>query len=1435
MAHLTQTPAPGTYVQVHRGDIVHFSLRLSEAGSGDAWLRTNLGRGKTRRREVVRHIDEGTPILARDWHDLPMRRVSETEFALALPALEVGCFEAKAFLLSCSDAEPVWPAGENVCIKTQSASTCGANLIYKVFVRQFGSSKCRVNSADDLDQAVGMLEDAGYAVIPRSGTFHDVINQLDVIMDRLGFRILQLLPIHPIPTTYARMGRFGSPFAVLDFMGVDPALAEFNRKRTPMDQFREFLDAVHARAGRVLIDIPVNHTGWASLLQEHHPEWFRRGEDRTFKSPGAWGVTWEDLSELDYAHVGLWRYMADVFLFWCRHGVDGFRCDAGYMIPHSVWEYIVAKVRLEYPDTIFLLEGLGGKLAVVEHLLAHSGLDWAYSELFQNYDRGQIGWYLPDCLRASISKGTLVHFAETHDNNRLAARSHLHARLRTDLSAMCSDRGAFGVTNGVEWYATEKVDVHGASSLNWGHSENQVAALARVNDLLMTHPAFYAGADIRVVASQSEHCFALGRWPADDNRGLLVLANLCEEHADWITWSGSHVPDLGTQPVDLLSGQSIDLDIDGDSRSCELAAGQVLCLSRVQWEALDNRGVGERNGRGVPERVREQVLRAKALDVVSCFKGEAAPGLDDVSTVRQWVAALAEDPVGFCAAVSGAYPPPVTRWRWPHDMQRTVMVPPGQCLCVEAEEPFRVEVIDGERTFWTDWSVPRSEGGGHFALMLPVGVHKRSRRLSIRLKVYGSAQRSSESTAEILLLSADSEVTARTRLSGADVRAGNYYALLTNGRGGMSQVRAAWGAIDSQYDALLAANLHPAYPVDRRVLFTRCRAWLVCRGYSQAIDMDCLEAFWLDADVGARWRFAVATGGGTLVRLDVALTMVQGQNTIQLAFHRRPAGRQGDSLPDDRGVHLILRPDIEDRCCHEITKAYAGAEEQWPRAIAAEQDGFCFSPPSGARLEVRASVGEFVLEPEWTYMVAHPFEADRGLAGGTDLFSPGYLNIDLAGGETVTVTATTELGLDAGLEGTSQPAAYTEWADPPREPGIPLADALRKAMRQFVVKRDDSLTVIAGYPWFLDWGRDTLICLRGMIAAGWHDECRDVLRQFARFEAQGTLPNMIRGGDDSNRDTSDAPLWLFVACADLLAAEEQSNLLSMDCDGRELIDVLRSLASSIMAGTPNGIVMDPESGLIYSPSHYTWMDTNHPAGTPRAGYPIEIQALWHSALSLLARVDSDGAWAGTRELVQASILRFFGSRQEEFLSDCLHAAPGIAAVDAVPDDALRSNQLFAVTLGAVTDRSWCLRILQACSELLVPGGLRSLADRPVEHPVPVQWGATLLNDPQAPYWGEYRGDEDTRRKPAYHNGTAWTWTFPSYPEALFMVHGDAARSWATALLASGLEFIDAGCVGHVPEVADGNAPHTWRGCGAQAWGATELYRVWQLVTSSEQA
>jgi len=217
------------------------------------------------------------------------------------------------------------------------------------------------------------LDNAGYTVIPPSGTFRGLIRHLDFIFGKLGCRGIQLLPIHPTPTTYARMGRFGSPYAALNFTEVDPALAEFDPQATPLEQFIELVDAVHARNGKLLLDVAINHTGWAASLHGSHPQWLVRDQKGRIEVPGAWGVNWEDLTRLDYTHQELWQYMAAIFLTWCRRGVDGFRCDAGYMIPVPAWTFIVATVREQYPDTVFMLEGLGGKISTSRRILNRAG------------------------------------------------------------------------------------------------------------------------------------------------------------------------------------------------------------------------------------------------------------------------------------------------------------------------------------------------------------------------------------------------------------------------------------------------------------------------------------------------------------------------------------------------------------------------------------------------------------------------------------------------------------------------------------------------------------------------------------------------------------------------------------------------------------------------------------------------------------------------------------------------------------------------------------------------------------------------------------------------------------------------------------------------------------------------------------------------------
>ncbi|MEA3435695.1 MAG: alpha-amylase family glycosyl hydrolase, partial [Thermodesulfobacteriota bacterium] len=374
---IIQDPGPGSRILKFRGDTQTFALYLNQAQKGSAWLRTNIGHAQITLREIINQVQNDDPALGRDWFDVPMNRVDDRHFQLTLGLCEVGHFEAKGFFLKEGEVNPVWPEGGNTAINVEPADTCCANIIYNAFVRQFGPNKGGEAPFHLEERRIRELDRSGYAVIPPSGTFRDLIGQLDFIIKELGCRIIQLLPIHPTPTTYARMGRFGSPYAALSFTAVDPALAEFDSRATPLDQFIELVDAVHARNARIFIDIAINHTGWAASLHETHPEWLVRDPDGHIEVPGAWGVRWEDLTKLDYSFKDLWRYMADVFITWCRRGVDGFRCDAGYMIPVESWKYIIAKVRMQYPDTVFNLEGLGGKISVTRDLLNTANFNWA--------------------------------------------------------------------------------------------------------------------------------------------------------------------------------------------------------------------------------------------------------------------------------------------------------------------------------------------------------------------------------------------------------------------------------------------------------------------------------------------------------------------------------------------------------------------------------------------------------------------------------------------------------------------------------------------------------------------------------------------------------------------------------------------------------------------------------------------------------------------------------------------------------------------------------------------------------------------------------------------------------------------------------------------------------------------------------------------------
>lgn len=1428
---IRQSPEPGTHLLRFRGDILTFRVSVPDGINGTVWVRTNLGRARIIREEAVRFVHDNLPPLARDWFDIPLTRQKTNEFEIKLPLREVGHFEAKCFFLNSDRPDPVWPPGQNVVINVEPADTCCANFVYNAFVRQFGPNKAgRAAESEEMKHSIQALDDKGYTVIPPSGTFRDLIHELDFIMGELGCRVIQLLPIHPTPTTYARMGRFGSPYAALSFTGIDPALAKFDPHATPLEQFTELVDAIHQRHGKLVLDIAINHTGWAASLHGAHPRWLDREPDGRINVPGAWGVRWEDLTKLNYAHKDLWRYMADVFITWCRRGVDGFRCDAGYMIPMETWKYIISKVRQQYPDTVFLLEGLGGKISVTRSLLNIANFNWAYSELFQNYTRQQIESYLPEAIRISEEEGITVHYAETHDNLRLAAKSLPYARLRTDLCALFAPNGAFGFANGVEWFATQKIDVHQATDLNWDAPVNQIGAIRRLTTLLKHHPAFHDRAELSLVQTGSGNHVAMLRRHRPSGKTLLIVANL-DEHAETAAaWDRSAFPWNGEPLTDLLSGVIVKpIEIEGYP-ALRLAPAQIVCLTPDSRELTVLDSNHEVKIDPVPRLVL-QCLRAKALDIYCTLSdSENIAGFDLDAATNQ----LQADPEAFCRSLNTkSNESRVVRWQWPSDSHRTVMVPPGHFLLIISDISFRARIMDENRSLAVEASLP-GKNGGWFALFTHREFSDDHLIRTLQITVYDPNQALHAETPLLFLAQPENLMMKRTIVR-ADLERNPRMLLLTNGQGAMLRAPLLWGKLQSRYDGLLSANLNPDFPVDRWVMFSRCRAWIVFQDFSQEILFDCFHSFHRDDRGRGVWRFHVPTGQGEHIRLTIRMEMMEGDNRVALTFYRHPSAERKQRLKDEKAVKLILRPDIEHRSFHAVTKAYLGPENLWPAAIHSRPAGFTFAPDELVSLDLEISSGTFSQAPEWHYMINRAKDGERGFDPDTDLFSPGYFQGELTGDSAVVLTARAQTSVtspslpalpEAAIEDT---VIYTQTKT--RSP----VSVLSASLSDYTVNRGELKTVIAGYPWFLDWGRDALIFTRGLISAGRFRDARDILLQFGQFEENGTLPNMIQGKTAANRDTSDAPLWFAVAVSDLIQAERTNDFLDALCGGRTIRHILFSIANAYVSGTPNGIYMDPESGLIFSPAHFTWMDTNFPAGTPREGYAIEIQALWHHTLSLLARLDSvkrNNRWARLAKQVGNSIRKLFFLENDGYFSDCRHATHGTSAIHADPDDALRPNQLFCITLGAVMDDSIRRQVLSACEALLVPGAIRSLADRPVRRPLPIYHNGQLLNQPHHPYRGRYIGDEDTRRKPAYHNGTAWTWPFPAFCEAWALTYGKEGAGTACAWLGSSTLLISQGCIDHLPEIIDGDSPHYERGCDAQAWGVSEWVRVWNKLTAS---
>jgi predicted glycogen debranching enzyme len=1424
MDKLIMTPAPGERLLRFVGDRVRFSLRLPQGlpPGARALLRTNLGKAERLRQEIVATHAGKNPMSVAFWRDVPLLREASGEWAVELPLTDTGFYRAKAYMAD-ADGRQFWPEGEDAGISVHPNDYRTGNTIYCAFPRMFGPSKTAAQTVDEKsEKELNKLDDRGYVVIPPSGTLRDLIRELPHIVDTLGCRVLQLLPVGPTPTTFARFGRFGSPYASLDLTAIDPALIEFDKRTNGVAQFCELTREAHRRGARVLLDMVINHTGWGSTLFENHPAWFLHDADGKFVSPGAWGVTWGDLVELNPQFVELWDVLAEAFLTWCRRGVDGFRCDAGYKVPLPVWQYIQGRVRQEFPEALFLLEGLGGPMEATEALLTEGGMQWAYSELFQNYSGGDVARLLDYSLRQSQRLGLYVHYSETHDNPRLAASGRVWSLLRNRLCALASMCGGFGFTCGVEWLAAEKFNVHSSRGLAWGAGENIVPELGRLNRLLDSHPCFFDGAKVTRLSGQDSPVCVLRRTSAEGLDSVLVLVNTDVKESHAVPLNFADYEAMNRPEIDLLGQKPPQRELTRREITFKLEAGAAFCLSSTAQPAGlagdDYRRARAQSAWAIT--AMSKVLLPEQIGPYPWRELAARIHLD----AHQFLGCLAHldrsrthlDLPGALDAAKGKFPQVVT---WTTlDRRRITPIPPGHWLLLRDDRPFRARLNCGpESALEVAESIEVSRG---FIACFPPRHPESPVDAGLELERYASTTEMTR--AQVRFLRAAPSFSTHITKPAADA-----LVLLTNGRGGMARLDVNFGQVKSKYDCALGANLHPDYPVDRHVLVKRLRGWISADGFVTPLNLQNLASF----EIGqpAVWNFVAEAGDSRTVELQMTAHMLEESNTTVFTFARQPGTRPAD-LPPQFEARVIIRVDIEDRNFHTETHRNSGAEAHFTQHchVLPGQIGFAFTPAPDRHLLVTSNAGRFHPEPEWCQGIPHPVEQSRGQPGFGDAYSPGWFEFPLEKDGRVILALSAET--PPPTFDTMQPVAgkATEQDS--------FGQCLAQAAKAFVARRGAGRTIIAGYPWFLDWGRDTFISARGLLAIGMVTEVAEMLVTFGRFAENGTMPNIIHGANASNRDTSDAPLWYGVLCEET-AAHTGGSLYetAVNPSGKTIADVLREIAAGYARGTPNGIRMDRASGLIWSPAHFTWMDTNYPACTPREGYPVEIQALWIRLLRQLHSINAkplDEPWDALAERAAESLRKYFWLEEQGYGADVLIAPSGTSAANAIRDQALRCNFLFAVAFGYFTGAQAQRAVAAAFQNLFIPGAMRTLAPLPVWPPLVINTpDGRALNNPREPYWGRYQGDEDTQRKPAYHNGTAWPWVLPTACEALVKAWDAAPEAVAAAkgCLGSLESLLLSDCLGQLPEILDGDAPHQARGCDAQAWSVLEALRVWKML------
>ena len=624
--------------------------------------------------------------------------------------------------------------------------------------------------------------------------------------------------------------------------------------------------------------------------------------------------------------------------------------------------------------------------------------------------------------------------------------------------------------------------------------------------------------------------------------------------------------------------------------------------------------------------------------------------------------------------------------------------------------------------------------------------------------------------------------------------------LETNGIGGFCSSTII-GLNTRRYHGLLTAATKP--PVGRLVLLSKLEETLVLDGRSYEISANqypgVVHPQGFNYQTGFRLDpFPVFTYEVEGIRVEKSVFMVQGQNTTVVEYQIVEPTRAVEAK-------LVVRPLIAFRDYHGTTHENAALNRQ----IETAPGEITFRPYGDlAALHLAHDDAQIDSTGFWYRDFQYAIEQERGLDFVEDLFSPCGISFTLGKERPVRLIASTEPHKIAQVEPYRNAAIKRRKASEPRD-GSELVNLLTTAADQFIVARNHGETVIAGYHWFADWGRDTMIALPGLtLASGRWDVAKNILAEFGTHIDRGMLPNRFPdAGEAPEYNTVDATLWFFEAVRSFLQYTKDYDFVRTN-----LYAVLRDIIDWHVKGTRYLIHVD-DNGLLFSGEpgvQLTWMDAKvgDLVVTPRHGKPVEIQALWYNALRFMEQLGATFKDADAAEQYGAMAVKARDSFNELFWNEelgCLYDVVNGASRDA----SIRPNQVIAISLtNTMLSKERAASVLRVVERnLLTPRGLRTLSP----------------GDPQ--YVGRYAGGPSSRDA-AYHRGTVWPWLMGPYITAYAKTFGKkAGRKFSAEWLQNFQDHFHEACLGQVSEIFDGDAPHTPRGCVAQAWSTAEMLRI----------